>query len=152
MEIQVYNSEKFNKNIRRYIIFGTVCAVAIVVSILYGNLVGAILLFFILGAYFFFSVKNSQPVMMRLTEVGIRVGERIYAWTNLTGYTLEVDANKDSINNIIFLFSNNEHIIHTVDDEMSKVNEFINQLNQYIPLQQRFQQTTMQKLYRRLKL
>lgn len=71
--INIYSAEYFERSKRRYILFACFFCVLIILSILYENLVGAILLFFLLGGYLFFSISNAQEISMTLSPEGLKI-------------------------------------------------------------------------------
>ncbi|MFA5748267.1 MAG: hypothetical protein WC872_04130 [Candidatus Absconditabacterales bacterium] len=151
MEINVYNAEKFERTKRRYLIFSVVFASVLILSILNKNLVGAILLFFLLGGYFYYSITTTQVIKMLIQENELVIGDKVYVWSSLNGYALEMDMKTESVKNIIIL-TNKGYNIHTIDDSMQNVKNFVSELDKYIQIVDQYDQTFLDKLVRKLKL
>ncbi|MEI8091756.1 MAG: hypothetical protein WCG98_06135 [bacterium] len=78
MEIQVYNSEKFDRSKWRYVIFATVFACIFLLSIFKGNYVGAVLLFFLLGGYFYYSAIHIKPIKIIIETNSIKIDNIVH--------------------------------------------------------------------------
>lgn len=151
MSIKAYGAEKFEKNTRWYIIFSVVFASIFLLSILNQNFVGAILLFFLLGAYFYYAVTGSQVVNITIDKNSLLVGDRVFPWNILTGYAIEVDPKTQLVKNIVFV-TKNSHSIHTIHDSKEQVRNFVLELNNYIPMLGDYRQGFLEKMGRRFKL
>lgn len=151
MELKVYNTEHFNRSVRWYIIFIVVFAGMIVASVIYNNVAGAILLFFLSGAYFYFGVRNSQPVTMRIEEHVLVVGNKSVRREKLQGFVIEADIRTGTIKNIVLLTDNSHHI-YTVHDTNNALESFVRTLDGVIPRMDSYPQSTVEKLSRQLKL
>jgi len=151
MQVIAYNSEKFQKSKRRYVIFATIFASVFVLSILNNNIVGAVLLFFLLGGYFYYSVSNSQLIKLSIAQQGLIIGTKTYNRTVLTWYVLEIDAKTQKIKNIVFL-TRRGHTIHTFKDDNENIKNFIILLNDYLPMVWEYNQSFLEKLTRKLQL
>ncbi len=151
MELKVYNTEHFERWVRWYIIFIVVFAGMIVASVMYDNIAGAVLLFFLAGAYFYFGVRNSQPVIMRIEQHSLVVGTKSVRREKLQWFVIEADIRTGNIKNIVILTGNSHHI-HTVHDTNEALENFVGQLDSMIPRMDAFTQSTVEKLARKLKL
>ncbi len=151
MELKVYNTEHFARWVRWYIIFIVIFAGMIVASVMYDNIAGAVLLFFLAGAYFYFSVRNSQPVIMRIEQHALVVANKSVRREKLQWFVIEADMRTGSIKNIVILTPKSHHI-YTVDDTNEALENFVNQLGNIIPRMDTFTQSTVEKLTRQLKL
>ena len=151
MELKVYNTEHFSRWVRWYIVFIVLFAGMIVASILYDNIPGAVLLFFLAGAYFYFWVRNSQPIMMRIEQHALIVGNKSVRREKLQWFVIEADIRTGSIKNIVILTGNSHHI-YTVHDNDAALELFVKQLDTMIPRMDTFTQSTMEKFARQLKL
>lgn len=152
MELKVYNTEHFERWVRWYIVFIVVFAGMIVASVMYDNIAGAVLLFFLAGAYFYFWVRNSQPVMMRIEQHALTLGNKSVRREKLQGFVIEADIRTGSIKNIVILTNNNSHHIHTVDDSDEALEKFVSALDTMIPRMDTFTQSTIERFARQLKL
>lgn len=151
MELKVYNTEHFERSVRWYIIFIVVFAGMIVASVMYDNIPGAILLFFLSWAYFYFWVRNSQPVIMRIEEHVLVVGNKSVRREKLQGFVIEADTRTGVIKNIVLLTENSHHI-YTVHDTNDALENFVRALDGVIPRMDTYVQSTVEKLSRQLKL
>ena len=151
MTIKAYSSEKFEKNAWWYIIFSAVFASIFVLSVLNKNFVWAILLFFLLGAYFYYSVMGNQVIKISIKDNNLLVWERVYPWNTLVGYAIEVNPKTQLIHNIV-LVTKSSHTIHTVHDSKENVREFIQELDTYTSMLGEYDQNFLEKMGRRFKL
>lgn len=151
MELQIYSSEKHNRSNLRYVIFSLVTAGTLSASIFYKNRAGSILLFFLLGGYFYFSVKNSWPTKMKILDTGLQVGNKIFPRSSVAWFVLEFDPKAEKIKNIVII-SGNTHTIHSIHDTDESLKNFISELSNYKPLLEKYDQTTREKVLRRFKI
>lgn len=151
MELQIYSSEKHNRSNLRYVIFSLITAGTLSASIFYKNRAGSILLFFLLGGYFYFSVKNSWPTKMKILDTGLQVGNKIFPRSSIAGFVLEFDTKAEKVKNIVII-SGNTHTIHTIHDTDESLKNFINELSNYKQLLEKYDQTSREKILRRLKV
>ena len=151
MDIKVYNSEKFERNTWWYIIFAVLFASIFILSLLNENFVGAVLLFFLLGAYFYYSVTNNQLVTMKIDKGTLIVWDKVYSWTSLAGYVIELDPKTQLIKNLVII-TRNSHTIYTLNDDNEKIRDFIVALDQEVGMLDQYSQTFLEKMARRFKL
>ena len=151
MDLHVYNGERFNRNGRRYVAFSSVFIICIVLSILNQNIVGAIVLFFILGAYFYYSILSNQATKIRIEDEYILIDKRSHPRKDFTAYTIEIDKKTNKIQNIVFVYPK-WYIIYTIKDTDENVKSFSKELDNYIPLVASFDQSLLEKIIRLLKL
>jgi len=152
MQIAVYDAEKHEKGVWWYILFALVFVSVVVLSLLYRNVVWVIVLFFLLGWYFYFSVRNNQIVMMRITDNALAVWDKLLPWNVLQGYVLEIDKKTEEVRNIVLVYTD-DYAIHTIATQDSQeFKSFIQSLDGYIPLLSGYHQTALQILSRKLKL
>jgi len=151
MQITTYNSEKFDRKNRRYVIFGTIIAWVFILTIINKNLVGAILMFFLLWGYFYFSISNKQTITMSITKKWLIVATKTYQRSSLQWYVLEVDKKTKIIKNLV-LVTAKWHSIHTLHDTKNNIKEFIVLLNDYIPILWDYEQSNIEKVIRLLQL
>ncbi|HKL44033.1 MAG TPA: hypothetical protein VJ892_02015 [Candidatus Absconditabacterales bacterium] len=151
MELKVYNSEKFERGKLWYIAFASVFVIIFLVSIFYKNIVGAILMFFLLGGYLYYGIINNQEIKIKITDDGLIIGDRLSNRKNFTGYSLEIDPEKQNIKNIVFI-TQKHHNIHTISDSNENMRKFLEQLNKFLPMIGEFPQTFWEKVSRKMKL
>ncbi|NOZ44972.1 MAG: hypothetical protein GXP45_07700 [bacterium] len=68
MKVQLYNTEKFDRKPRWYVVFSVVVVGVLVLSLFNHNIVGAVLLFFLLGGYFYYSMASNQYIDAEVTD------------------------------------------------------------------------------------
>lgn len=151
MEIKAYNSEKFNRNNRWYVWFSSAMAAIVILSILNDNIPWAVLLFFLLWGYFYYSISNNQLIKISIDKQWLIVGTKTYSRNNLSGYALEIDPKTQKIKNIVFI-TGKQHSIHTIGDNDQNTKNFIVSLNDYLPMVWEYEQSFLEKLARKLKL
>jgi hypothetical protein len=52
----------------------------------------------------------------------------------------------------VIIDNKNEYRIYTINDSDENLENFVNELNKYIPMMDKYEQTTMDKFIRKLKL
>lgn len=151
MNVQVYQWEHFDRGQRRYIVFATCFAVCIILSILTRNFIGAILLFFLLGGYLYFMLRDQQTMQIMLSEQWLTIRGKLHNRPMVKGYTLEVDPKDHHLKNIVFFFSNH-HGIYTFNDDPDQIQNFVHELGQYTQVIGEYQQSFFEKLARVMKI
>ncbi len=71
---------------------------------------------------------------------------------DLSGFVLEYHTKKEKIHNIVIIDKNKRSEIYTIRDTEKNLENFVNELNEYIPMLDNYEQTTMDKFIRKLKL
>ncbi|HOG15536.1 MAG TPA: hypothetical protein PK674_03010 [Candidatus Absconditabacterales bacterium] len=151
MELKVFNGEKFERDKVRYIVFASIFILIFVVSAFYKNIVGIILMFFLLGAYIYYGIINVNEITITISENGLLVGTKVIPWTNLVGYCIELELKKQQIKNIVFV-SQRGHTIYTINDSEENIKTFLENLNQMLPMLTDFPQNFWEKIVRKMKL
>ena len=150
-QIKTYNSEKFNRDKLRYIIFSSVFIIIFLVSIFYKNIVWAILMFFLLWGYLYYGIINIQEINMKITDNGIIIWDKLIDWTKISWYSLEIDPKQQIIKNIVFI-GTKHHNIYTINDTDDNIKSFLQELNNYLPMTWEYNQTFREKASRKMKL
>ncbi len=150
-QIKTYNSEKFNRDKLRYIIFSSVFIIIFLISIFYKNIVWAILMFFLLWGYLYYGIINIQEINMKITDNGIIIWDKLIDWTKISWYSLEIDPKQQIIKNIVFI-STKHHNIYTINDTDDNIKSFLQELNNYLPMTWEYNQTFREKASRKMKL
>lgn len=151
MSILVYNGEKFQRNKLRYLIFAVIFASVFVLSILNNNIVGAVLMFFLLWGYFYYSTINNQVIKMTIDKNQLIVWSKSYPRNTFTWYVVEIYPKTQQVKNIVFLTAK-WHMIYTFDDSFEHMRLFLEELDAYLPMLGDFHQTTLEKMSRKMKL
>lgn len=147
----MHNGEHFERGKARYIIFALVLVVLIIVSVLFENFFGAIVLFFLVGGYILFALMRNKKISMRTSDQGLTIGEKVVPWTQLAGRSVEVDAQTGDWKNMIII-AKSDKLIFTIDDSRANVEAFTDELSQYLPLAEAPTYSFTEKLIRKLKL
>ena len=151
MELKIYNWEKFERDKLRYTIFSSIFIIIFILSVFYKNIVWIILMFFILWAYIYYGIINIQETEIKISENGLLIWSRIIPRTNLMWYCIELDQKKQEIKNVVFV-SLKWHNIYTIIDDEQNIREFLENLNQKLPMLADFSQTFREKVSRKMKL
>lgn len=151
MEVLVYNSEKFDRSKWRYVIFGVVFAAVFLLTIFNRNYIWAVLLFFLLGGYFYYSSVHTQNTTITIQTDGVKIGKNFVGYSTLTWYVLELHRKTDLLKNIVFV-SAKWHAIYTFHDTPERIQAFILSLDKFLPMLDQFEQSNFEKLIRRLSL
>lgn len=150
MKLKVFNTEKFEREKRRYIIFACVFILIIAVSIYYKNLVWCILMFLLLWAYIYYSIINIHEIDIQITENWVII-EKIVPRNELLWFCIELDKKSNEIKNIVFVFRK-WHSIHTIADKEENLKKFVQELSNHTQMLWDYPQTFREKFSRKIKL
>jgi hypothetical protein len=103
MELKVTNGEVFERGSRRYVRFSSFFVFLVIVSILYENTVGALLVLFLVGGYLYYSALSTQETVVNISPSALKIDERVYPWSRITGFSIEHDPQTQQYTNLIFL-------------------------------------------------
>ncbi len=107
----------------------------------------------IVSGYIFFTLFGVKEVDMKIEENGILVGEEFIPWEQLAWYVLEVDSKTYQPRNIVLVFANWGYRILTISEPDSETLEnFLNNLSQFLPRLGGFDQSFVERLARILKI
>lgn len=151
MSVLVYNGEKFQRSKVWYLVFAVIFASVFIVSILNSNIVGAVLIFFLLGGYFYYSTINNQVIKVTLDKNQLIIGNKAYPRNSFRWYVVEIYPKTQQIKNIVFL-TTKSHMIYTFDDSLDTIRLFLLELDGYLPMLGDYHQTSLEKFSRRIKL
>ena len=151
MSVLVYNGEKFQRSKIWYLVFAVIFASVFLLSILNGNIVGAVLIFFLLGWYFYYSTINNQVIKMIIEEKQLIIWNKNYPRNSFTWYIVEIYPKTQQIKNIVFL-TQKWHMIYSFDDSLEHIRLFLLELDKYLPMLGDFHQTSLEKFSRKMKL
>jgi len=70
----------------------------------------------------------------------------------LSGFVLEYHTEKKKIHNIVLLDDKKIPRIYTINDTEKNLKEFVDDLNDYIPMLDNYNQSTFDKFMRKIKL
>ncbi len=151
MELNIYHGEHFERSKTRYIIFFLIISLIIVGSILSGNYIGAVIVLFFVGGYFFFLIKTNTPCTMKIEENWLQIKEKIYLRREIKGFVLEYNTKQQQIKNIVIV-KQTSYDIFTIQDTDDILKDFLTELNNYIPLLESFEQSFFEKFIRKIQL
>ena len=120
-------------------------------SILNDNVVGAVLIFFLLWGYFYYSTTNNQVIKATIDSTHVIIGNKSYPRSSFVGYVVEVYAKSQEVKNIVFV-TPKSHLIYTFDDSLEHIQSFLLALDGHLPMLEDFHQTSFEKLSRKIKL
>jgi uncharacterized membrane protein len=151
MSILVYNGEKFQRSKIWYLVFAVVFASVFVLSLLNDNVVGGILILFLLGGYFYYSTINNQVITMTIEKTQLVIWNKSYPRNIFTWYVVEIYPKTQQIKNIVFLTAK-WHLIYTFNDSLDHMRLFFLELDDYLPMLGDFHQTSLEKFSRKIQL
>ncbi len=151
MEINVYNWEKKERWRRRYVIFALVLIIVIGLSLRKNNIIGVIVLFFILWAYFYYNSVGNQLIKIRLETNHLTINKKIYSREFFKWYSLEIEKKSQELKNLI-LIHEKWILIYTFEDSKEQIKNFLIEINNNLPLTSQYEQWSLEKLARILKL
>ncbi|MBO7505148.1 hypothetical protein J6T66_03240 [bacterium] len=70
----------------------------------------------------------------------------------MSGFVLEYHIEMKKIHNIVILDDKKKPNIYTINDTEDNLKEFVNDLNGYIPMLDKYDQSTFDKFMRKIKL
>ena len=152
MELTVYNWEIFEKKATRYIWFGGILSIIILLSIFNNNTPWAIILIFLLWWYFYYSSKINKKITIKIIENWLLIWQKVYLWEIINWYVLEADTKNGQIKNIVFLLKKDHHI-YTISDDIQNLKNFVEELSKFnIDLIPSYEQTFREKIMRKFQI
>ncbi len=157
MELKVYWSEHFDKNIWWYIIFFAIIAIVFFLAVYlweaktrmdYLALAFAGL---IVAGYFYFNKQNQTPIIMKVDENWLTVRKKTISWLSIQWYVLEMDKKTREIKNIVILY-NKWHQIHTIIDSLDNLENFAEEFEKYKPRFEEYEQSFFERFGRMCRL
>ena len=73
----------------------------------------------------------------------------IFQYKDLSWFVLEYHTEKKKIHNIVIIDKKNVARIYTIKDTEKDLEKFVNELNEYIPMLENYEQSTMDKFIRK---
>ena len=89
---------------------------------------------------------------MVIWERGLQIWNDIISWNKLSGFILEYNVKLDKIWNIVIIDNKNISRIYTINDTDENLENFVNQLSEFLPILDRYEQTNFEKFIRKIKL
>lgn len=152
MELKVYNGEYFERGKTRYFIFALIILLVAVFSVLSNNIIWWVIVLMAAGGYLFYIIKSNDVIKLITWKKALQVDKITYPWENLSGFVLEYHLEKKKIHNIVLIEKDKQYKIYTIKDTQKNLEKFVNELNGYIPMLEKYDQSTLDKFIRKLKL
>ncbi len=152
MELKVYNWEHFERDRTRYIVFLMIVLLVIILSILSNNIVWWIFVLLISGWYIFYLTKVDDTISMVIWTNSLQIDNIAFSWSSLKWFVLEYHLQKEKIYNIVIIDDKNNAKIFTLNDTNENIQNFVEELNNYIPMLEKYDQWTLDKFLRKIKL
>ena len=152
MELKVYNWERFDRSKTWFFIFAFVILLVVILSILSSNILWWVLVLAIVWAYVFYNTKTNNTVKMIIWEKALQIWKTVLPYESLTWFILEYHTEKKKIHNIVIIENKQTPRIYTIKDTGKNLENFVNELNEYTPILEKYEQSAMDKFIRKLKL
>lgn len=82
-------AQDFERSPRWYMIGGTLVALLVLYSLFTGQWTFAAALTVFAGVYYYISVQETPTVEIKVSDIGIKVGKRVYPYTDLKTFWIE---------------------------------------------------------------
>ena len=152
MELKVYNWEYFERWKTWYLKFALVILLVVVLSILSKNIVWWVFVLIVVAWYIYYTTKVNDTVSIVINESALQISKTAYSRESLKWFVLEYHTKKKKIHNIVIIDNKNEVKVHTIKDTEKNLEKFVRELSEYIPMLDKYDLSSFDKLVRRLKL
>ena len=152
MELKVYDWEKFDRSKNWFLIFSLVILLVVVLSILSSNIVWWIFVFIVAWGYIFYITKTNETTKIVIGEKALQIWKTLFPYETLSWFVLEYHTEKKKIHNIVIIDNKKIARIYTIKDTEKNLENFVGELSEYIPMLENYEQTTMDRFIRKLKL
>ena len=152
MELKVYDWEIFERNKTWFLIFALVILLVVVISILSNNIAWWVLVLLVAGGYVYYITKTNDTIKMITWKQALQIWKAVYSYDKLNWFVLEYHTEKKKIHNIVIIDNKKYPRIYTIKDTEKNLENFVNELNSYIPILDNYEQTTLDRFIRKLKL
>ena len=154
MELKVYDWEHFDRGTIWFVIFGFVILLVVVLSILSNNIIWWVFVLLVSGWYIYYLTKTNSLIKMVIWKKALQIWKITFPWSELSGFLLESQNKKKKKHDINIVILTNKKVpqIYTVEDSEKNLEKFVNDLNGYLPILEKYDQSTFEKFIRRIKL
>ena len=152
MELKVYDWEIFDRTKTRYFVFAFVILLVVVLSVLSNNITWWIFVFVVAGWYIYYITKSNDTIKITTWKQALQIDKTVYPYEKLNWFVLEYHTEKKKIHNIVIIDNKKIPKIYTIKDTDKNLENFVNDLNWYIPMLDNYEQSTLNKFIRKLKL
>lgn len=152
MELKVYDWEYFERGRTWYLIFACVILAVAILSVLSNNIVWWVIVLLFAAGYLYFLLKTNNSTVIVIWKKVLQIWKTVYQWSELSWFVLEYHKKKKKIHNIVIVDNRNDPKIYTIKDTEENLEKFVNELNNYIPMLEKYEQSGLDKFVRKLKL
>lgn len=152
MELKVYNWERFERSKTWYLVFAFIILLVVVLSILIKNITWWVLVLLIAWGYMFYITKTNDIIKMITWKQALQIWKTTFPYESLVWFVLEYHTKKKKIHNIVIIDNKKHYDIYTIKDTEKNLQNFVNDLNGYIPMLDNYEQSVMDRFIRKLKL
>jgi Ca2+/Na+ antiporter len=152
MELKVYDWEIFDRTKTRYFVFAFVILLVVVLSVLSNNITWWIFVFVVAGWYIYYITKSNDTIKITTWKQALQIDKTVYPYEKLNWFVLEYHIEKKKFHNIVIIDNKKIPKIYTIKDTDKNLENFVNDLNWYIPMLDNYEQSTLDKFIRKLKL
>lgn len=152
MELKVYDWENFERSKKWFLIFTFFILLFVILSILSNNIIWWVFLLIIAWGYIYYITKTNDTTKMITWKKALQIWKTTFPYESLNGFVLEYHTKKKKIHNIVIIDIKKVPRIYTIKDTEKNLENFVNDLNKYIPMLDNYEQSTLDKIVRRLKL
>ena len=157
LTLKVYNGELFERGKWWYVGFATIILTILGLSLFYKagqgiqNIIGVVIMLMIVGGYLFFQSKIWMEIELTLKPEGLLVGERLIPFSLIQGFVVEMEKTTWKLKNIVLVLEKSVEIF-TLRDTPEQQQLFFVELSKLVPFLERYQQTWIDKMMRKLKV
>jgi len=152
MELKVYDWEYFERSKYWFLKFAFVILLVVILSILWNNITWWVFLLLLAGGYIFYITKSNDTIKMITWKNALQIKKTTFPYEKLSWFVLEYHTEKKKIHNIVIIDDKKHADIYTIKDTQKNLENFVNELNEHIPMLDKYEQSTTDKLIRKLKL
>lgn len=155
--LKVYNWEVFDRSTLWYVCFFFVIGIVVFISLFYeswdklNGLIWVIILLLIVWGYLFFLSRANSETKMVLKPEWLTVWTRLIPYSQLKGFVVEMDKRTMKFKNIVLIFDKSVEI-YTLKDTKKQQDLFFSKLSELVPYLEKYDQSSLDRLLRRLKL
>jgi len=152
MELKVYDWEYFERGKTRYLVFTLIILLVVVLSILSKNIFWWVLILVVAGWYIYYLTKTNDTIKLAIWKNSLQIGKAALSRNTLKWFVLEYHLEKERIHNIVIIDNKNDAKIYTLNDTDENIQNFVEELDEYIPMLEKYDQSTLDKFLRKIKL
>ncbi len=157
VSLKVYNWEVFDRSTLWYVCFFVVIGIVVFVSLFYeswdklNGLIWVIILLLIVWGYLFFLSRANAETKMVLKPEWLTIWTRLIPYSQLKGFVVEMDKKTLKFRNIVLVFDRSVEI-YTLKDTKKQQELFFSKFSELVPYLEKYDQSSLDRLLRRLKL